>query len=215
MEDRAVLVLRGLEEMYPEIRFIEHLRSCIELFPDENWGDFMSRGQTRSKQWILHELRRAKITDLGRVYVCGGWYGLMSRFLLDAPDFTTDMVISVDNDSVCSTIARHLNLDHFENTKFDAQTYDMIGEVPYTMADTIINTSCEHLSPGDFSRWSEGLPSGKLIILQSNDFRKVIDHLGCVDSAEELYQNTGLSELIYTGQMPLYGYTRFMVIGRT
>ena len=87
--------------------------------------------------------------------------------------------------------------------------------VPYHLANTIINTSCEHLSPDQFQDWRGLLPQNKLLVLQSNDFTDIEDHVGCVTSAEELRARTGIDDILYVGKMKLYKYTRFMVIGRT
>ena len=38
--------------------------------------------------------------------------------------------------------------------------------------DTIINTSCEHIR--NFNSWYNAIPQGKLLILQSNNFFKII-----------------------------------------
>lgn len=207
----AVKVLRGLEELYPEMRLIERLRHCVEHFPRENWEDAMSRGQIRSKQWVIHELIRHGQTSLGSVVVCGGWLGTLSRMLLDNTTITTTHVDSMDLD-VCATVAAgELNAEYITQREFTAHVKDC-EHVDYTPYDTIINTSCEHFE--QFYHWWDRVPTGKLVVLQSNDFREPEDHVNTYDSLEDFEDNLGeFSQMIYTGTMPTYKYNRFMVIG--
>ena len=51
-------------------------------------------------------------------------------------------------------------------------------------------------------------------ILQSTNEKKYVDHINCVNSAEELSQQSEMKEVLYQGEKLLNnGMTRFMVIG--
>jgi len=206
----SVLILRGLEELYPEIRFIERLRHCIETYPDLNWGDAMSRGQMSSKLWILHQLHMNDKTHLGRVAVCGGWVGILPRLLFDNVVIHTTHIHSMDIDLKVTIAAGELNSEYIIDDQFTS-TLTNCHDVHYGNYDTIINTSCEHFS--DFDHWWEKIPVGKFVVLQSNDFTEIKDHVDCVFSADELAVNAGLSELYFKGSLPCYGYTRYMIMG--
>jgi hypothetical protein len=206
----SIKVLRGLEEMYPENGFITRLLYCIETHPDLNWGDAMSRGQITSKMWLLNQLRLENRVNLGCVVICGGWVGMLARLMLDHDTIVTLHVESIDIDHSATQAARDLNYDHHAEFDFDAYVSDCY-EVNYGNYDTIINTSCEHFE--DFDGWFNRVPDGRMVILQSNNFTEIEDHVDCVHSANELVNKAGLRTVIYSGELPCYGYTRYMVIG--
>jgi UDP-N-acetylmuramyl tripeptide synthase len=77
--------------------------------------------------------------------------------------------------------------------------------------DTIINTSCEHIS--DFAEWYNKIPNGKLVVLQSNNYYEVEEHVNCVSDIYEFKDMAPMSTLLYMGMRELPKYTRFMLIG--
>ena len=82
------------------------------------------------------------------------------------------------------------------------------------MPDTIINTSCEHIA--NFSDWYSMIPKGKLVILQSNNFTDLQEHVNCSSSLKEFSESIHMSETLYEGELDLTdqgGYIRFMKIG--
>jgi hypothetical protein len=209
----ANLILRGLEELFPENRFIESLLHCMEKYPDANWGDAMSRGQMRSKIWLIHELIRYGFTRLGTTCICGGWYGILARLILDSDKIHAHHVVSIDWDVICSDIARELNESHRKDDRFLDLTVDMCNLADYQYQDTIINTSCEHLTHEQFQKWWGLIPNGKLVVLQSNDFFDHHEHKNCVFDENELRDSAPMATVHYCGVMPTHSYNRFMVIG--
>ena len=79
------------------------------------------------------------------------------------------------------------------------------------MPDTIINTSCEHIEK--FTEWFNAIPRDKLVVLQSNNYFEIDDHINCVKNITEFKQQAPLSNIIYEGELELEKYTRFMLIG--
>lgn len=77
--------------------------------------------------------------------------------------------------------------------------------------DTIINTSCEHIE--NFSKWYDKIPEGKLVILQSNNFFEVDEHVNCSKDIDEFKAQAPCKEYLYTGTLDLEKYNRFMIIG--
>ena len=77
--------------------------------------------------------------------------------------------------------------------------------------DLWVNTSCEHIE--DFQAWYESIPSGQLLLLQSNDFFGVDDHVNCVNSVAEFREQTPMTKRLFSGALPLDKYTRYMTIG--
>jgi hypothetical protein len=56
---------------------------------------------------------------------------------------------------------------------------------------------------------------GKLFVLQSTNAREFEDHINCVDSEDELVDQSMLGDILYKGSKVLdNGLTRFMVIGK-
>lgn len=82
-----------------------------------------------------------------------------------------------------------------------------VTEVP----DTIINTSCEHIE--NFDEWYAKLPTGKLLVLQNNDYSELPEHVNCCGTLEDFAKQTPMSTVLYEGELDLGKYTRYMRIG--
>ena len=81
-----------------------------------------------------------------------------------------------------------------------------------TVPDVIINTSCEHLA--EFGAWYERLPEGVTLVLQSNDYVAIPEHVNCVESPEAFALQAPMREVLFAGELALEKYRRFMLIGR-
>ena len=79
------------------------------------------------------------------------------------------------------------------------------------MPDTIINTSCEHIE--QFTKWFTTIPKNKLVVLQTNNYFELPEHVNCVKDINEFKQQAPLSNIIYEGELELEKYTRYMLIG--
>ena len=77
----------------------------------------------------------------------------------------------------------------------------------------IINTSCEHIH--NFSEWFSSLPSGFLVVLQSNNQFYSNQHVNCVVDLEEFIDQTPFQVDLFSGSLDLLDYTRFMRVGIT
>jgi hypothetical protein len=191
--------------------------------------DSMSRGQLESKIWLVNELATLDL-ELGTVFLCAGWYGLLAT-LMFAHDLNITKVRSFDIDPTVVDIADKFNLPQFSDSwKFKAVTDD-IHDINYEchnwiawsnsnnrdslpIADTpntIINTSCEHIA--NFDEWYAKIPTGKLVILQSNDYVDIDEHVNTSPDLNAFGLQTPMSEVLYNGEMQLEKYTRFMRIG--
>lgn len=191
--------------------------------------DCFSRGQLYSKLWLIEEL--AKVTNsLGTVYLCAGWYATLSAMLFEN-GFEIETVRSFDIDPSCIEIAEIFNKQWFTNQwQFKALTQDIMdidysshtwqfwstknNRMSYPIMDTpntIINTSCEHIEK--FEEWYAKIPSGKLVILQTNNYFEIEDHVNCVNDLAEFEKMSPMEIQCFTGELPLEHYTRFMRIG--
>ena len=196
--------------MYPELVYIARLRQALEQHPNLNWGDAMSRGQITSKLWLIHELVMHQQYDLGRVVLCGGWVGILARMIFDSNQLSANHIHNLDLSAVAVFASRTINEEYVDHnfTSTVANCYDTDYGINY---DTVINTSCEHFE--EFEQWTDKISKGKLVVLQSNDFTEIEDHVNCVTSAGELAEQAKLETVMFTGSLPCYGYTRYMVIG--
>ena len=190
-------------------------------------SDCFSRGQLSSKIWLVNELKKLDL-DLGTVFLCAGWYATVSVMLFEN-NLKVDKIRSFDIDPSCVDIAERFNKPwEIDAWKFKAVTEDILNlnynETVYEVSkpdgsvitltdvpDTIINTSCEHIE--NFNQWYESIPNGKLLVLQTNDYFGIEDHVNCVNSLEEFSDMTPMKECLYQGELELPKYRRFLRIG--
>ena len=220
-------VLKGLAVHF-ESPLIEDVLETARRYPKPELGFALNRNQTASKKWLLDKLYRAVGGDLGGVAVLGGWYGVLAAFLLHDPRFAISRAVSVDIDPGCEAIANCLNGVHWRDGSFRAATCDMMGlaydgyplralkenggtETLSFSPDTVINTSCEHLS--DFSAWFDRLPKGRRLVLQSNDYEGIAGHVNCSDSLAAFKRQAPVAEILFEGEKKMDKYSRFMLIG--
>lgn len=207
-------------------RFFDNIGQVFEKYPDKNYADLFSKGQVRSKRWLVEELRKLD-KDLGTVFICAGWYGTLAAFMLES-DLKIDKIRSFDIDETCASIADNINRPWvIDGWQFKASTLDITDmEYPTThttyrangtsltleeMPDTIINTSCEHIT--DFDKWYDKIPQGKLVILQNNDYHDLPEHVNTVNSLDEFIASAPMARVLYKGELSLEKYTRYMIIG--
>ena len=84
--------------------FVDRIAKFIDYFTvDHNTdmllpdlGDFLSRGQVKSKIWLATELAKCVEGKLGNVVFYGGWYNFVAYFLFS--QFEVDKVYSFDTD---------------------------------------------------------------------------------------------------------------------
>lgn len=191
--------------------------------------DCFSRGQLQSKIWLVEELSKLDI-ELGTVFLCAGWYATLSVMLFES-DLKVTKIRSFDINPETVEIAEIFNKPWFtDKWKFKALVED-INDIDYNShkwqfwsktnnrmshpivdsPDTIINTSCEHVE--NFSNWYNKIPQGKLVILQSNDYTEIAEHVNTSSTLEEFSKTVPMTETLFEGQLELEKYTRFMKIG--
>lgn len=218
--------LRKISGITPEIiaDLIIQIRKSLAHYPlyMNSLVDSISDGQILSKEWMKEVMPHR---DLGIIYVCGGWF---SMFLLGSK-FQYERCISIDIDPVCAPISKMIHQKLVvDNWKFLAVTED-IHDLNYQIdtftitrsngtsidlsfsPDTIINTSCEHIE--NFSDWWSKIPSGKLVILQTNNGFDIPTHVNCVQDLDEFEQQTPMANVHYSGSREMPKFTRFMRIG--
>ena len=182
--------------------------NIVEKYPNARWKDVFRENQLESKSWLVKQLQHWD-TDLGIVYICGGWYGVLSSMLFISK-LPINRIYSYDIDPFSTQIANDINSFKHIN-RFMAITED-IHNLDYNKCDTIINTSCEHIR--NFSDWYDNIPDNKLLALQSNNVSNLDEHINCVESLEEFKQQCYISNLLYSRELENEEFTRYMLIGR-
>ena len=207
-------ILDGLSAYY-DSTLIADLLTTINKVPAPGLGNAWNYNQIRGKRWLVDTLAKHLDNDTRNILLLGGWYGVLASLMLDHPGFSNVEVSSLDIDPECEWVARSINQTWVDQGRFEAITDDMLG-FDYTAWDDsrniIINTSCEHIEA--FDDWFDRMPTGPLLVLQSNDYYSCDEHVNCVPSLAHFEQQVPLSELHFSGALALKKYTRFMLIGR-
>lgn len=177
----------------------------------DEFRDMFSEGQLKSKLWLVSEL--SKRADLANesVAIAGSWFATLAFLILENQKNSKININCIDIDSRCSEFLHYL-VKNDEKVLVKGVTADM-HDYHYSEG-VIINTSCEHLP--DLNRWLALVPKGALVVLQSNNYFKDPSHVNCVKSLPEFREKTKahVSETLFSGELDLGIYTRYMIIGR-
>lgn len=212
-------ILEGLA-IFHGSAFARDVLATLSSHQKPELGAALNKNQMASKLWLAEALLDSVGGRLGRLLVLGGWVGVLAAVLLHDRRFDIAGVTSLDIDPACAPVAEALNATHVRAGRFDARTGDMLdldyaGVRPAAEApsDVIVNTSCEHLP--DFARWYARVPPGRLVVLQSNDYFAVGEHVNCVPDLATFRAQAPLSRTLFAGERSMRRYTRFMLIGVT
>lgn len=224
-DDDTHALYRLIEKLQPN-QLITAIKS-LHLKGVQYDQDCLSQGQLRSKLWLVNELQKLNL-DLGTIFLCGGWYATLATLMFER-DLNIQKIRSFDIDPSCVAIAETFNKPWVvDNWKFKAAIKDIL-DIDYAtetyivtrsdgticeltdLPDTIVNTSCEHIER--FAEWYDKIPSGKLVILQTNNYTEIEDHVNCSLSLRGFELITPMTTVLYSGELPLEKYTRYMRIG--
>lgn len=208
--ERAFDLARGLAA-YADNRLIGDIARVIDRHPRAEIGIAFNHKQVACKMWARDRLYDCFGGRFGRVWVLGGWYGVLAAMLFDDARFDVGLIESFDIDADVAAVAMTLNAR--AGRRFAARTADMY-DLDYAAAapDVVVNTSCEHIP--DLRGWLALLPKGMPVVLQSNDYFSEPSHVSCVASLAEFEASAGLSQMGYAGELAMKKYNRFMLIGK-
>ena len=216
-----------------------NLKKMVNRFEGPALTDAFSRGQLQSKLWLLDKVSDYNLKLGDTIYVCAGWYGVLSALLFERYNVEGN-IYSFDSDPTTSNPADTLNKEWIiDNMKFKSFVKDIkelkyddeilpIQHFKYTDAtefeimDTthevkkptcVINTSCEHIT--DFKKWWDSIPKDTMVILQNNDFIDNDDEtvVNTITDMQSWLDELKLSKEIFSGVLSLEQYKRYMVIG--
>lgn len=191
------------------------LARTVSRFPEAELHVAFNHRQVASKIWARDELARHACDRHERIWIVGGWYGVLSALLFADDRISIGKIDSIDIDPAVAAVAESLNEPQLADGRFTARTADMYALDYATMPagpDLVINTSCEHIA--DLPGWLALIPRGTRVILQSNDYFAESQHVNSLANLEEFAAMTGLSKVDFAGSLYLRKYTRFMLIGR-
>ncbi len=211
---------------------IEKFFNFLDVAPLPVLRRALSAGQFQSKLWLRDEMKRVTLPPLRNTLVLGGWIGLLGPILLHDNYFQVSKLFSIDIDPNCLELADLLNTPwlarnwQFKAITGDATTYDYtnfcahtnqvidgeVHEIDFKVdpVNTILNTSCEHFA---LDSWLPKVAEGTLLILQSNDFEVLDEHIYCHHSLEQFKEELGLRKVLFAGEMTMPSYKRFLIIG--
>lgn len=178
--------------------------------------DAFWRGQMQSKEWLITNLENFIYPEVNKhlnfpltVDIHGGWVGVLSSMLFQSA-IPIKHIRSIDIDPECESVATMMNKKEEIEGKFSAITGDMC--TVRSEGDIIINTSCEHITQEQYEIWLKNIPQNSLLVLQSNNYN-IPEHVRIANDLEE-FKNQSNIEVLWSSQLELPLYTRFMIIGK-
>lgn len=189
----------------------EHLHywmQAIRQSPDPmRTMDAFWSGQLTSKEWLITNLKH-RLHNPVSIDIHGGWVGVLASMLFQS-EIKINNIRSIDIDPMCEAIATMMNKQEEIQGRFRAVTADMCNL--RSDADVIINTSCEHITQEQFDLWKTGLPHNSFLVLQSNNYN-IPEHVRTALDLEDFKKQCDIN-VIWSGEMKLPMYTRFMIMG--
>jgi hypothetical protein len=96
--------------------------------------------------------------------------------------------------------------------RFQSITCNMIDYDYNFYPDIIINTSCEHIDQHTYDIWLSKIPFGSLVVLQSNNYFDLDEHIRCAEDIDHFISQSNLT-VFSSAILELSKYKRFMIIG--
>jgi hypothetical protein len=205
-------ILAGLA-VYANSDFVRDVLGTLTHHQEAGIAVALNRNQMASKRWLADALVASAGGRHGKIVILGGWIGALAAVLLHDRRFDIAQVVSIDIDPRCAPVAESLNATHVRTGRFAARTADM-RELDYAAeaADLLINTSCEHVE--GFARWYARVPDGQRLVLQSNDYFSVHEHVNCVPDLAAFRAQAPMRDVLFADERAMRRYVRFMLIGR-
>lgn len=201
--------------------FIKDVSSwSIKWGEKANLGDHFSRGQIKSKIWMVDQLSKLlENKNLGTVLMYGGWYATVANILFHSFNINKYYNLEIDNsilEMADNFNYRQVNQGKFKSLsqdvnllQYDSSGFCMLSSVGMVKPNVVINTSCEHMT----DKWFHDLPDGQFVVLQTNNYFKNTQHINCVHSVDDALKKYKFSQVLYSGELETFLYNRFMIIG--
>lgn len=130
VELKPQLVANLIRKIMREDTFMTNLTRFINYFVEKEMaafcpdlGDFLSRGQVKSKIWMVEELEKVVDGNLGTVMFYGGWYNFVAHFLFEF--FDLEKVYTIDWNEDVVDPSKRLYLDEVNAGRFIPMAHDV------------------------------------------------------------------------------------------
>lgn len=164
----------------------------------------LNDNQVKSKNWLIEKSKDYfSLLNDPKICVAAGWYGHLADKL---STFTNEQIVSFDKDPITKKIGQKL----YSNILFKVE--DVIN-FKFEKYDVIACTSCEHIEQDVLDNMIYRARAGSLIILQSNNYFEIEDHINCYNSVDEFEKSLKLNTILFKGTLKLNKYDRYMIIG--
>ena len=164
----------------------------------------LNENQEKSKDWLIEKSTKYfSFFNSPSVVIAAGWYGHLANKL---KEYTKGEIVSFDKDLMCKKIGQRLYKD-ITFTEADVKYYDI------KRFDIVMCTSCEHLGQYLMDEFLKRRKKGSLVILQSNNYFSIEEHINCHNSVIEFEKTLKLEKILYRGTLKLDKFDRYMVIG--
>ena len=212
---------------------LDTIKGIVDKCPDRlvDVINSLSKNQFASKDWLIEKLNEYKHPyrnklkkDRITIAILCSWYGLLAYKLIEKFNAKKlDRIHCVDFDPKSKQISNRLfrKIDNnnlykgiLTQIKFWEKDIEDMPEKILEESEVVINTSCEHLSQQTIYDTIDKSPSGTLIVLQSNNYNQIQEHINTVNSLQEFvsqYQSHLINISMY--EKDFLDYKRFMIIG--
>lgn len=233
----------SLQLLYPDEELFNILAKYYRSHT-VNIADAFSRGQVNSKAWMASELSKIKNDfemihihagwmGQTRLYLDAVKINYEKIRIFDIDPFACKVSDDIFNNDLIEGYkakATELRLPFRHNTEeeqnmpwvtrtgieYEVKNYSK--DTAYkekTMPDLIINSSAEHMSSVWYHKMiNRPMETDPLFVIQTNNLFDVPEHQLCVHSLDHMQKKFPMSRLEYAGEKELFGYKRFMMIGR-
>lgn len=227
-----IMVIYRMWDIVPDMTQFLKTYFAVYNHPDFNVKEMMdafSNGQINSKLWLIDTVKTLEL-PLGKVWTLCGWIGTLAYLMfIHKSQLGITSVRSFDIDDMCHQLAdtmnranvvdgwkfkattMDINLLHYDDFTYDTIKRDGTVQTVFESADTVINTSCDHM--GLSNQWWDTIPAGKLVVLQNNDFFEHDEHSNCCYSISQFKDKYPMQQILFEGVLDCTIYNRFMLIG--
>ena len=180
----------------------------------------LSPNQIVCKQWLASELEAWHLEHPDyeiHIEHIGGWFGWPLLDYISHLPIETYRNVEIDDFALRVFEQYVKNFDSFftEYKSINENILDLRENNDSRRVRVVINTSSEHMPPLPEIVKNRGYVKEKpVFFLQSNDLFDEPDHINCVNSVDELADQSGLNKIYYMGEKDLGHYKRFMVVGK-
>lgn len=176
-----------------------------DLFRIKDIINSLDENHWKGKQWLVDELSDYVFKDNPSVLVDAGWYGLTGY--LFKKEFPDSKVLCSDIDPITRKYGKYL----FKKIEFKISNA-LVGK---KSCDVYVNTSIEHIEKKYVNMLLDcKIKKGTIVALQSNNYFDHPTHINCSPDLDDFVSYTKKHlNILYSGELDLGDFTRYMVIG--